>query len=331
MTPTRSESQPMLYSVVRNQRFGYIDAAGNVVVPIDAESILQFSEGLGGVWHGPDLEIVNAKGTIVAHCKNVGSDGKFSNGLLAVYDRLTRKDGYIDHRGEWIVSPRFYDAGDFHNQVAIACNKGLFEEGVIDRNGNWLCEPKCHQIFDFDENTAATVAYVPRGDGDLDCLLIDREGRPVGTTIYEYGGGPGEGLIPFSQQSKWGFVSDTGELVIPFTFDGLNRFSEGKAAARGPDELIGVIDKTGHWLIHPSFAYINDCSEGLFGAAIKGKSGRWGFIDLNGKWVIEPTYDDVGEFCGGIAEVYFHSENEREGPKTGFIDKSGKYVWEPTN
>lgn len=50
----------MLYEVRRNNKSGYIDSKGSIIVAIEADSCLEF-RGLGGVLRGQQLGIVTDK------------------------------------------------------------------------------------------------------------------------------------------------------------------------------------------------------------------------------------------------------------------------------
>lgn len=326
----------MLYDVKRNDKVGYINSSGEVVVLIEAKRCIPFADGFGGVFHGHDLDIVDTRGNIVGHCKNVltGWGVTFSNGLLPVTDRQSGRNGYIDSRGHWVIPPKFSSAFGFANQVAVARPVGSHNCGLIDRNGLWKCDPKYHQIFGFDEETSCTLAFEIIGERrGLRVSLLDKEGHQVGDAIYDSGHGAGEGLIPVSRDSKWGMVNEKAELLIPYAFKELNRFADGIASARGDDGQVGTIDKSGHWRIHPTFDWIDPSSEGLCGAMVNDdrlRRSSWGFIDHDGNWVIAPTFAEAEGFRGGLAAVVPHAAKEgEEFDEWGYIDRDGKYVWEP--
>ncbi|EMS7459497.1 WG repeat-containing protein, partial [Campylobacter coli] len=67
-------------------------------------------------------------------------------------------------------------------------------------------------------------------------------------------------------------------------------FNEGLASV-GLNGKIGLIDKSGKFVIKPKFDSIRSFREGLAKVELNGK---WGFIDKSGKIVIEPKFDDIG-------------------------------------
>ncbi|ECL9187919.1 WG repeat-containing protein, partial [Campylobacter coli] len=66
-------------------------------------------------------------------------------------------------------------------------------------------------------------------------------------------------------------------------------FSEGLASV-GLNGKIGLIDKSGKFVIKPKFDSIWSFREGL---AKVGLNGKYGLIDKSGKIVIEPKFDDI--------------------------------------
>ena len=116
---------------------------------------------------------------------------------------------------------------------------------------------------------------------------------------------------------KYGFVDETGKVVIPFEYHTVENFYEGLAAVQLITSLKwGFIDETGKVLIPFEYSGALSFSEGL--AAVV-RENKLGFIDKTGKMVIPPTYDRVQNFSEGLATV-------RQQNKWGIIDKTGKEV-----
>jgi hypothetical protein len=114
----------------------------------------------------------------------------------------------------------------------------------------------------------------------------------------------------------WGFVDETGKVVIPFQFGMVLPFSEGLAAVKYNGGKCGFIDKTGEIVIPLKYVHAQSFSEGL--AAVK-LNGKWGYIDKTGKEVIPLKYDDAWGFSDDLALVKLNK-------KYGYIDKKGKIV-----
>ena len=129
-----------------------------------------------------------------------------------------------------------------------------------------------------------------------------------------------DGLLVVDKQAKCGVINEMGQLLIPFQFFALEAMGEGLFAAQiNEKDKWGIIDKTGRWIIQPTFENTEQFSEGL--AAVE-KNNKYGFIDKSGKWVIQPQFDYAEKFSEGLSKII-------QNTKCGFIDKTGKWVIQP--
>jgi hypothetical protein len=144
-------------------------------------------------------------------------------------------------------------------------------------------------------------------------------------------------LWPVEKDKKWGYIDQTGRLIIPFKFDGADDFSEGLAAVE-IKEKTGYIDKTGKFVIQPQFHRVGDFSEGL--AAVVPVDASWpgnlAYINQSGQIVIKsmstvPDRPDRVEFdlhyyrfCSGVARVSLGKNEDRD--VEGYINKEGKFL-----
>ncbi len=103
-----------------------------------------------------------------------------------------------------------------------------------------------------------------------------------------------EGLAPFGLNGKFGYLDRKGSVVIPPSYAGYLKFSEGVAG----------VEKIGDAKV----ALAND--------------NKWGYINTGGSYAIKPQFDYAAPFSNGVAGV-------KVGDKYGFIDKSGNIVVEP--
>lgn len=60
--------------------------------------------------------------------------------------------------------------------------------------------------------------------------FIDKTGKLVIPTIYEYVQPFSEGLAAVNRDGKWGFIDKKGKMVIPANFYFVSRFNEGLAS-----------------------------------------------------------------------------------------------------
>jgi hypothetical protein len=85
-------------------------------------------------------------------------------------------------------------------------------------------------------------------------------------------------------------------MIIPPQYDQtFSRFSEGLAAVSIGNILdlkFGFIDQTGKMVIPPQYRWAHGFGEGLAGVMLADL--KWGFIDKVGRMVIPPGYDGIG-------------------------------------
>lgn len=104
------------------------------------------------------------------------------------------------------------------------------------------------------------------------------------------------GLFTIKQNGKYGFIDNTGKIVINPQFDQVYGFREGLCAV-----CIGVA-----------------CTDGNYNESTY-VDRKYGFIDATGKFIINPQYDRADYFSDGLAAVWIKD-------KRGYIDKTGKMV-----
>ncbi|CCQ68517.1 hypothetical protein CWATWH0402_1037 [Crocosphaera watsonii WH 0402] len=277
-----------LAPVMLNNKWGYVNTQGIIVIPCQFEDVKEFSEELAPVRLNDKWGYVNTQGEIFISCKFEDAE-TFSEGLAAVQGGYSQRDvynwdkwGYINKKGKVVISFEFIIASHFSNGVAYVRQYIDYARGgLIDKRGEWIAGfhfDNFSEFYGFKEGLA----------------LVAREGK------YE---------------TKYGFISARGKLIIPCEFDSANEISEGFASVK-KDGKWGFIDKVGRVLKEPQFDGVGDFSEGL--APVK-KDGKWGYIDRKGYEVIWYQFDDNGYFSEGLAKVHKNG-------KWGYIDKTGKLV-----
>lgn len=155
-------------------------------------------------------------------------------------------------------------------------------------------------------------------------VWLDEDLEPSGSLWFDDGM---MGVRNNKEAYQYGFVDQTGKLVIPLQYSETQRFTEGLApVSRARDSgagwnLWGYIDKTGKEVIPCIYQLADNFSEGLAAVKILSEDGKYkyGYIDKTGKVVIPFEYDFGRGFFDGYAAV-------RKNGKWGFIDKSGAVV-----
>ena len=165
------------------------------------------------------------------------------------------------------------------------------------------------------------VAHVTLRDS---LLFIDKSGKVLRGYLKNDVGPFSDGLAAIRMpDTKYGYLDLAGQLAIKPRFAYAHDFVEGVATVVEKN-LMGLIDKTGAYVIPLKYFSLLDLSEGLI-AAQSATTKKWGYVDKTGKEVIPFLYDNLKNapgaepFSNGLAAVYLHD-------KAGYIDKTGKTV-----
>jgi hypothetical protein len=355
---TQENKSSDLFVVIVNDKRGFIDRSGKIIIEPQWRGANDFSEGRASV----------------------------------AVDVPGYREGYIDITGKLVIPAAFGFADDFKDGLALVSDGyrgehwgGNHKVGIIDLNGNWVIKPTYSQLYPFSDGLAAAV----NDNGELG--FIEKTGKVVIPFQFEIrsmvlGGLSAGHLFKFSDglalmvsKDKFGYIDKSGAWVIKPQFTVAGEFVDGLAVVmRGGDlkkDSSGhyeIIDRTGKSVIKfgKEVSSVKSYSEGL--AAVEVEKGKGppltGFIDKSGRFVIEPKHPFVKSFSDGLAQFLLengkwafmnHSGNivfsteymvpygfkhglakiEKVGPggaldfqnhKYGYIDKTGKVIWEPT-
>jgi hypothetical protein len=128
--------------------------------------------------------------------------------------------------------------------------------------------------------------------------------------------GPPPRLFPAAVGSSWGFIDETGTMVVPLQFSRAETFSEGLALVE-LNGKVAYIDDSGRVAVCLEKAVAARAfSDGL----AEVRDGRlWGYIDRSGTFVIKPQFQWTFPFTEGVASVRKSVDSEYYP-----IDKTGK-------
>lgn len=172
----RSETDPS------DQKLGYIDKTGKVIISDKFATASSFSEGLAVVSYQEDRKIgggktgyIDTTGKIVIEPKFEISS-PFSDGLAVFV--VGKKAGYIDKTGKIVINP-IYDAA-FSFWEGLAAVKVNDKFGFIDKTGRIVIEPIYQRIYSLHKGISSFyngLALVE--DKDSKYGYIDKSGKYV--------------------------------------------------------------------------------------------------------------------------------------------------------
>jgi WG containing repeat len=334
-------TQP-LFTAEKNGKWGFIDRAGKVIIPVQFDSANEFHDGLALVTTvGRKMFIdMSGKTVITAQFDLVEN---FSEGLAAVNIGQTRipniglidnpgKWGYLDKTGKLQFPLKFTHAEDFSEGLAAV--KDGNHSGFIDHAGKMVFEVPLDVTLGFHEGVAGVLFK-----GSI--AYYDHTGKklPISTDYGPKSNSFSSGLLPVSVKGKWGFVDKSGKLLIAPQFEDADNFSEGLAPVKVRSEETtwcprdesgsregftmrwGYIDPSGKTIIPPQFESAAPFVEGL---AVIHQCGQAFFIDKTGRSIISANFKYASSFSNGLAQVETMTQN---GLVTSYIDRTGRVIW----
>jgi hypothetical protein len=198
--------------------------------------------------------------------------------------------------------------------------------GYIDTNGVICIEPQfvfsgedSISRYDFAEGFA--VVGIRDLDGRLKETHVDVHGERLNDKLFDGAGVFSEGLAPVRIGQSWGYIAESGRLLVPLRFDLAGPFSHGMAPVVEKQNwcVINRRGKTVIWL-PPKTSLVTPF---WGGDAVVCIGQKWGMIDTNGEWSIDPEYDELESFGeGNLARA-------RKGEQYGYIDRTGGYAIKP--
>jgi hypothetical protein len=238
-------------------REGYIDKAG-AKVSQDFDEAWSFGEGLGLVRLGDKWGYVDEAGKVVIPLELYSAD-VFSEGLAPVRrPDYVANTGYIDKNGAYVIQPQFGSAHGFSEGLAAVTMPGGSAWGYIDKSGVVVIQPQFDMASDFSEGLAVVGTGIPDAIVDEAGAImpaygykkyayIDKSGKTVIDKPFEDAYSFSDGLARVAVDGKWGFVDKTGAFAIEPRFDSAYDFAGGLAlvCADRDADIWSYIEKTG--------------------------------------------------------------------------------------
>jgi hypothetical protein len=170
-----------LAKVSKNNRLGFINKKGEVVIPFDFENVKVFSNGLAAVMMLGKHGFIDTTGKLVIPFLYEDA-GYFGNGLAPV--KKNGNFGFIDRKGTLAIPYKYDDAKSFYNGRAAVkldtYNSTTAEEvgkwGFIDTTGKLIIPYKYAVVGNFTSNFTVKVA-LPDGSSSGDVHFIDVHGN----------------------------------------------------------------------------------------------------------------------------------------------------------
>lgn len=234
-------------------------------------------------------------------------------------DPISKKYGFKDATGKIIVAPKYDTVKAFEDNVAVVGKKITWTDynyGLINKTGKEVI-PLIYDYIYIDAGVVVVMSNYKYG-------FIDKAGKKLTSLIYNSIWAFSDGLAGVELynkdkgESKWGFVNNTGKVVIPIKYDRVLSHKNGIIAQR--DDKYFAVAKSGK---ETQLNY-ESVGHSAFGLLLVKANNKYGFINTKGEEAIALKYDDAWAFTEWERTGYLSSV--RLNNKSGFIDTTGNEV-----
>jgi hypothetical protein len=248
---------------------------------------------------GTDWGYINEKGKFIISAKFLSATS-FSNGYAKVKEGVNDDYAFIDKNGKVVMAEANDYADFFYNGVCIYRDgKDL---GFIDKNFKVVCVPQFASLYQMSADGLALCWE----QGESLGAYCDKNGKIVIPAQFQYASSFAGGVAVVAEEDKegnvrYGLINTKGNFVVDYNKTPMSNLGEGVIAFLNSSDKVGLLNSKGKEILQATYDDIDGFSEGL-AAAYKGE--KTGYINTKGDVVIElQKYDYAGYFRDGVAWV----------------------------
>ena len=207
-------SEGLLQIANKDNKKGYVDKNGKVVIDFQYDTAEEFSEGLAQVSKDGKYGFIDKQGkTVIDFIYSTGFNQfvGFHNGYAAV--KKDKKVGMIDKKGNTVINFEYDELSGYTEEGGLILAKKNGKYGYIDIKGNVVIDFQYDKAYHFSEGLARVQKNKKEG-------FIDKKGNVVVDFKFDpYSGADldymfSEGLAPVCKDDKYGYIDKTGKVVI---------------------------------------------------------------------------------------------------------------------
>lgn len=306
---------------IEKGKWGFVDDGGRIVIKVKYQSAGEFHEEVAWVGEGPlSYSYINKQGMVISEGSSTNYNAK--NGIIIQQKYLSKKNsktgkkgvffGILDLRG--MVLEEFVYAGIMMNEHnwAVALDMSSNNSYFLHNENGKITKLKAGELnYKFNNEIEKYTV-----DGKFG--YVSRDGKMMIAPKYSILGEYSDFTIASEDSQTFGYLSKSGETVIPFEYTKSSVFNEGYASVCKQGKWY-VIDQKNNVALATDFDYLGAYSDGLIPAMKDNKSG---FISLDGEVVIPFVYEMV-------SSVHKDKFGYKENGKWGIRDVKEKVLVNP--
>ena len=270
------------FTMWQNGYAGAMAEDGTILIPCDTYAwVGPCIDGVRHVIREGVLGMCDEDGDLITPCQ-WDDGGYFQDGLAFVQSEAGY--GYINRQGEVVIPCQYALANDFHQGSAAVKLPGFEGYQLIDPTGAVLSGPWTNLEL-YSDNTLLLVEQ----DGKYG--YIDRQGNIAIPLAYDNAQSFGDGLALVQQGEASFWIDETGAKVLdrPEGYRS-SPFRDGLAALRDANDLGGLMDKQGRFIIPCKWESWFDYAFGKDDIAPAQRDGQIGFINRAGELISGQMY-----------------------------------------
>ena len=293
----------------------------NVTKPINSESYLcatSFNENDVAlvVLPGKGISVINGQCEIIANVDNaIVKSWDYSNGFAVVFTDDGKK-GYINEKGEIIISPDYDSATSFSKDGIAVVGKEVSE--VTSKYS--AIDVKGEKLFSFSSSEYKAYGsfingYLPVKKVNDEVVLLDKAGNKylnLGKWDSYIPGwlGFNDGVIVFKSGEAYGLKNEKGEIVIRAKYDELVPCPQvdNKYYLAKKQDKYGIVDKNDNVIVPFDYTILTYINKDIL---IAGDGKNFSFMDQNLKDIGQENFTNISFWAGPLVlSNYFDADKE---------------------
>ncbi len=292
-----SEDRAMVFD---GEKYGFLDRSFNLVVPYIYDDAYRYSNGMATVCRNGRWGAINMAGKLEVPFKYAWM-GTFNDGLCLVstekpVDGMYGSFGWVNSMGREVIAPQYLNTNWSGGPVAFVMN-GTGQYEIIDIRGEESLAGLLSYAYTPWNGIRTCSRFSVMKDGK--CGFVDASGTLVVPFIYDDVIEFVDGRAAVRRDGSWGIIDEAGTEILPCGYSSVQSYRYGFAEVRDGD-MYGLVDRSGSFAVPCEYEEINTLARGLY--ALK-KSGYWTVFRADGAAVDFERYSEVS----GIDSERFHA------------------------
>lgn len=225
--------------MLKNNKYGYVDKSGKMVIKAAYENASEFSEGLARVGKGNRYGYINEEGKVVIPLNYVAASN-FSYGYATVKPNVNEAF-FINKNGDVLGGTTYKDAKSFSEGLA-AVQDQYYMYGFVNTSGNVVIDYQFNEVSWFREG----IAVVGKSEGGkMKYGYVDAKGTMLTGFEFQEAKDFENGVGRVKKNGKYGLVDKFGNPITNYEYDYISDFGNDNLAVAKKGGFEVILDVEG--------------------------------------------------------------------------------------